>query len=199
MTLAVLIGAGSGMLHAVTGPDHVLSLGPVVLRRPRGSWRIGLMWGVGHAIGTLLLALPIVALRWLDVVDVSSLAAVGDRLVGLALVLLSSWSLWSLRHHHHDVGADASGGRGPVVVGLVHGATGAGALLLVLPVLVAGSALHGSVFLAAFAVGSTLAMALLTTCIARVRGFLDDATVARVHTVLTLAALALGVAWLALG
>lgn len=49
MTAAILYGAGSGALYAVTGPDHVLSLGPVALRRKRGSFRVGLAWGVGPA------------------------------------------------------------------------------------------------------------------------------------------------------
>jgi hypothetical protein len=58
MTSTVLFGASSGALHAVTGPDHVLSLGPIVLGSRRSPWRVGLCWGLGHAVGTLLLSLP---------------------------------------------------------------------------------------------------------------------------------------------
>ena len=200
MTVAVLYGAGSGMLHAVTGPDHVLSLGPVALRQPRRSWRIGLAWGVGHAVGTLLLALPVL---WLaHVVDVDGLAAVSDRVAGVALVVMSLWSLFTLRRHRHDRDDDhdhdhAHGAdRSPFVVGVVHGATGAGALVLVLPVLVAGSTAMSAAFLVAFGVGSTLAMAVLTTCIARLSGSLSAKAVTRAQTTLTLLALVLGLGWM---
>jgi hypothetical protein len=46
VTTALLYGASSGALHAVTGPDHLLALGPVVLKRPNRSFAVGLSWGV---------------------------------------------------------------------------------------------------------------------------------------------------------
>src|SRR5690606_31481365 len=97
MTSAVLLGASSGALHAVTGPDHVLSLGPLMLGRPPAPWRIGLSWGAGHALGTLLLALPVV---WFtQSVHLPWLAALGDRLAGLALIATAAWSFFHGRAH----------------------------------------------------------------------------------------------------
>jgi hypothetical protein len=58
--LALLTGLGSGAVHAVSGPDHVLSLAPLSVGRRRGAWRVGLTWGLGHALGTLLSALVLV-------------------------------------------------------------------------------------------------------------------------------------------
>src|SRR5687767_9578486 len=135
MTVAILSGASSGAIHAVTGPDHLLSLGPAALSSPRAAGRIGLFWGAGHALGTLLLSLPLLVLAQLT--HVPWLATVGDRLAGAALLAMAAWSWRSLRR---DAG-QALGGetRSPFWVGLVHGVTGAGALLLVLPTALSGN------------------------------------------------------------
>lgn len=193
MAAAVLFGAGSGALHAVTGPDHVLSLGPAALLAPRGSFRVGLRWGAGHALGTVVLALPLLLLS--SVIELSVIAGVAERLAGLALLVMAAWSWWCLRRARHEDGVD---GRSPVVVGFVHGATGAGSLLLVLPVLVSGDAARTASFLAAFALGSTAAMALLTALLGRVGARLERRVVTTLQKPLLLAAATLGACWLVL-
>lgn len=191
MTIALLYGAGSGALHAVTGPDHVLALGPAALREPRASFRLGLHWGAGHALGTLLLTLPLLALSQL--VHAPALAAWGERAAGLTLVLAAVWSLCQTRRPHEPSQAPA---RGPLLVGLLHGATGAGSLLLILPVLVAGSPARSAIFIGAFALGSALAMALLTRTIAQLGARLSERSIARFQRVSIAAAAALGSYWL---
>src|SRR5690606_34201442 len=57
MATAAFTGLTAGAIHAVAGPDHVLSLAPVSFGRPRGAWRVGLLWGIGHGIGTIVAAL----------------------------------------------------------------------------------------------------------------------------------------------
>ncbi len=60
MGLLVAARLGSGALHAVTGPDHVLSLAPLAVAQERRlAWRIGLGWGLGHAVRTLLVGLVV--------------------------------------------------------------------------------------------------------------------------------------------
>lgn len=194
MTVAMLYGAGSGALHAVTGPDHVLCLSPAALERPKASWRIGFVWGVGHALGTLLLAVPLLVLA--HVVHVPSLAAWGERLAGAALLATSVVALRSLRNAGPR-DAEPQGPRtGPLWVGLVHGLTGAGSLVLVLPVIVTGSVDRALLFLAAFAIGSTVAMAALTSAIAKVGRLLDARSIVRVQRALAAGAALLGAYWL---
>lgn len=163
MALAALYGVGSGALHAVTGPDHVLSLGPAALSQPGRSFAIGLRWGVGHGMGTLLLSLVFLfATQWLRLEWV---AAWGERLSALTLLALGVWSYRATHLQAASLAAHET--RSPLYIGLVHGLGGAGSLLLMLPVLASGSLVNSLLFLLAFAVGSTLAMAAFTAALAK--------------------------------
>lgn len=191
MTAALLYGATSGALHAVSGPDHVLSLSPAALSEPKGAFRVGLTWGAGHALGTLLLALPLLALA--AHVHLETMSVLGQRLAGAVLLASAAASFRALRHHEHEKAART---RHPLWVGLVHGATGASALLLLLPAVFAGSPVESGLYLLAFSVGSTLAMAALTATIGRVGSRFDRASTARVQRALLGASALLGVFWL---
>jgi hypothetical protein len=190
MVAAALYGASSGALHALTGPDHLLSLGPIALRRPRAPWRVGLAWGVGHGVGTLLLGLPVVFLAQL--VHLPALAAWGDRLAGVALLASAAWSAFSLKARAEGT-ADV---RSPLLVGLVHGVTGAAALLLMLPLLLKGSPWQVALFLATFALGSALAMAALTEALAVLGSQLGARTIRRMQQSLLAGSVVLGLSWL---
>lgn len=193
MTGSMLFGASSGALHAVTGPDHVLSLGPMVLDARRSPWRIGLSWGLGHAIGTLLLALPVL---WLtQAVHLPWLATVGDKLAGVALMATAGWSFYQSRGHTATSVRLPFGGSA-TLVGLVHGLTGAASLMLVVPMLASGSRLASVAFLFAFALGSTLGMAALTCLLARLGSRLAPPVVRRSRLLLCGASAALGLFWL---
>jgi hypothetical protein len=193
MTLALIYGAGSGALHALTGPDHVLSLGPLALRRPHDSLRVGLHWGFGHALGTLLLALP--ALLFAELIALERLAAHGTRIAGFALMATAALSCLSLLRARGR--ASALETRSPLFVGVVHGLTGAASLLLVLPMIASGSIALTLSFLVAFGFGSALAMAGLTFAIARVGQRLKARNVQRAQWALTLAGFAVGALLLA--
>jgi len=192
MTLAALYGVGSGALHAVTGPDHVLSLGPAALDRPERSFGIGLHWGMGHAVGTLALSVPFLFAS--RVVELEALASFGNRLSAAALLVMGLWSYRSLRQ---NAGArTARDARSPVMIGLVHGIGGAGSLLLVLPVLVSGALATTLLFLLAFAVGSTLAMAGLTSILARLGSALARSVLPRAQRVIASLSIGVGAVWL---
>jgi nickel/cobalt exporter len=131
-------------------------------------------------------------------VHVPSLATWGEQLAGAGLLATALLSLRSLRatraatsHDHKHAPA-----RSPLWVGLVHGLTGAGSLVLVLPVIVSGSVERALAFLFAFALGSTFAMATLTGVIARVSAALSRRTIEHAQLALALGALGLGMHWL---
>ena len=194
MAIEMLFGASSGALHAVTGPDHVLSLGPMALGSGRSSWRLGARWGAGHALGTLLLCVPVL---WLaQRAQLPLLASVGDRVAGVALLATAIVSLIQVRRHAAAAPVGASAQQSAIVVGFVHGLTGAASLLLVVPMLASGSLWSSLVFLMAFAAGSTATMALLTSVLARLGSRLDARVARRARYLACAASAGLGLFWL---
>ncbi|MCP3102845.1 hypothetical protein LZ198_28605 [Myxococcus sp. K15C18031901] len=192
MPLIALAGVGSGALHALSGPDHLLSLAPLSVGRRQGAWRVGLLWGLGHGVGTLIaatvlmLVLSAVHLEWVD--------RWAERVAGLALVGMGVWGLRRRMASDPESGAP----RGVVTVGLVHGITGASALLLLLPVATSGTGLERAVYLGGFSVGSTVAMSALTASIAAFsRGRRLSTTFSRhVPRVASSLSIALGGVWM---
>lgn len=196
---ATLLGLGSGALHALSGPDHLLGVAPHAVARRTGAWRVGLAWGGGHAAGTVAVAGVLLAAA--ARVHVAHVERWAERGAGVALVAVGVLGLLALRRATLDPArVPAPGGRGllgALGVGVLHGALGAAALTFV----VAGAAPTGAgraLFLAVFSAGSAAAMALLTHALARaVRSRRVAALVPRVPRVTSAASIALGLAWLA--
>ena len=159
--VAMLAGMGSGALHALTGPDHLLSLAPLSVGRRQGAWRVGLLLGIGHALGTLAAAAVLILV--LSTFHLEGVERWAERIAGLALLVMG---LWGFKRRAQSEAAASSAGRGVLTVGLVHGITGAAALLLLLPAAVSGSTLYRCLYLGGFSIGSTLAMAAFTAGLA---------------------------------
>lgn len=155
-----LAGLGSGALHALSGPDHLLSLAPLSVGRRRGAWRVGLLWGIGHGLGTL--AASSVLLLALSAVHLEGVERWAERVAALALMGMGFWGL----KRRALTGPSEAETRNVLVVGLIHGLTGAAALLLILPAAVSGSLSDQVLYLGGFSIGSTVAMAGLTAGIA---------------------------------
>ena len=122
------------------------------------------------------------------------LATFGDRLSAVALIVMGAWSLFTLARSGGSGGAHD--GRQPLIIGLVHGIGGAGSLMLFMPVLVSGSLEKTMLFLLAFAAGSTLAMAALTSALARLGTKLARSTLPRAQRALSALSIAVGSIWL---
>jgi hypothetical protein len=192
------LGLGSGALHALSGPDHLLGVAPHAVGRRSGAWRVGLAWGAGHAAGTVAVSSALLSAA--AAMHVAQVERWAERGAGLALVAVGVFGLLALRRADLDR-ARGRAGRGGlaalVAMGVVHGALGAAALVLV----VAGASAPGLarvLFLAGFSAGSTAAMALLTAALARMaRAPRLAAILPRVPAVAATASIAVGLGWIA--
>ncbi|MGA9523026.1 MAG: hypothetical protein WBV82_16275 [Myxococcaceae bacterium] len=195
MGLVALAGIGSGALHAVAGPDHLLSLAPLSFSRPRGAWKVGLIWGLGHALGVLVAAL--VLMLALSAVHFEGVDRWAERVAAVALM---GMGLWGLKTAGNPRGAPNPGtaSRGALLVGFIHGITGAAALLLILPTAISGTGLEKALFLGGFSLGSTAAMGALTAGLAAVaKGRrVSNAFGRYVPRVASTLSVALGCAWM---
>ena len=175
----------AGAVHVITGADHLAALLPLSVGRRLRAFAVGARWGVGHSAGVLLIALLAVALR--ERMNLELVGAWGERLVGVMLVALGTLGIReALRLRIHAHGHDherAQAGHahlhlhGPATAhpvnaaaplhrhahtafaaGTLHGVAGTAHILGVLPAVAMPDAVSSGAYLAAFALGTILAM-----------------------------------------
>ena len=166
LATGLLLGFLLGMRHALE-PDHLAAVSVLVTRRgrPGAGAVLGAIWGVGHTVALLAVGCVLASLgsrlpaRW---------AAGFELLVATMLVTLGIRAIvrgWrAARAPDQQAGAAASRwrfARRPLVVGLIHGLAGSGALTaLVLASLPTAMTRLGYIVL--FGVGSAIGMASMT-------------------------------------
>jgi len=113
---ASLAGTLAGLLHVVSGPDHLIAVAPLAIRRPISGLRVGLSWGFGHASGVLLVGTLGVVFR--SFVQVRVLSEFAEGFVGLVLIGVGIWAISQMRkvivhqhphQHAHSAPVDMKG------------------------------------------------------------------------------------------
>ena len=107
------LGFGAGLLagaaHVVAGPDHWVAVTPLSIAQPERAVRIGIRWGIGHAVGIIILG--VIGLLLKDMLSLDPISSVAEGLVGVVLVISGFWALDRSRklvihshpHHHQAV------------------------------------------------------------------------------------------------
>jgi hypothetical protein len=168
METAVLVALSAGLLaglvHALSGPDHLSAVAPLVLGEARRRWRMGLLWGVGHSLGVWIVGLLALGLR--GILPVESVSSWSERLVGMVLIGVGLWGLHRAfasrlpqgSRHRHGEGGPARPGRALVWIGGLHGLAGSSHLLGILPALTLPTRSAALFYGVGFGLGSILAM-----------------------------------------
>ena len=174
--LIALTGAVAGFLHVLAGPDHLAAVAPLAAADRERGWLAGWTWGIGHAAGVVVVALLAVLLR--DALPpIEAISAWSERLVGVALIALGAWALrrgfhirsdphvhGDVAHEHLHVGAGPRWVRrlghahASFYLGVLHGVAGSSHFFGVLPALALPTQGAAVLYVAAFGVGTVLAM-----------------------------------------
>ncbi|RLN88700.1 hypothetical protein BBJ28_00018082 [Nothophytophthora sp. Chile5] len=94
LPMIVATGLLLGVVHVLTGPDHLSAL---IVLSAGSSWRscqLGMRWGCGHSTGLVLVTACFLAVN--QQLDVDTFGSYCDFMVGFLMVGLG---LWSLRHY----------------------------------------------------------------------------------------------------
>ncbi|MBX3184197.1 MAG: hypothetical protein KF915_16340 [Polyangiaceae bacterium] len=157
--LSIAAGLAGGVIHAMSGPDHVAAVAPLTLDGRRSGLVLGLIWGLGHGAGVAVIG----AVLWLakGAVPIDTASAWAEFLVGFLLIGMGAWAGYrGLKlHRQADRPMPHTPKRRPVTfgVGALHGSAGASHLLAVLPT--AGFSATGAAgYLIAYMVGAAGAM-----------------------------------------
>jgi ABC-type nickel/cobalt efflux system permease component RcnA len=181
LLVALAIAFVLGLRHA-SDPDHLVATTSLVAADggdARKAVRLGVWWGLGHALALLAIGLPLIAFKsqlpaWL--------ASGAEKAIGVVILLLAArvfvkWLRGDFRAgpHAHAHGRHSHLRRGPgdhrhvlvrtpaqaFAIGTLHGLAGTGAVVLLLIAALPGR-LEAAAALAVFAPMSILSMALLT-------------------------------------
>jgi hypothetical protein len=154
----LVAGVFAGVVHVVSGPDHLAAVAPLAADGARPQWRAGLIWGLGHTSGVVLIGLLLITLR--SVLPLDAISAYSERLVGVALVALGVWAAFRARdfHRHTDRPHAHPGGGASFAMGTLHGLAGSSHLFGVLPALALPTQGAALSYLAGFGIGAVAAM-----------------------------------------
>lgn len=215
--LTILSGLAAGVVHVVSGPDHLAALAPLVADEPRRGAGLGLRWGLGH--GFAVVAMGGLGMMARASIDIERLSALSEVAVGFVLIAVGLWALRKASrivvhahaHDHHQDGhshlhvhdadvdheqADAHRGHSHAAyaVGALHGAAGTGHLLGVLPSL-ALPPTEAAIYLGAYFVSAVVAMVLFGALIGMVSNRRGPRTLRRLMYASSFAAILIGLVW----
>ncbi len=166
----IIIGILIGIEHTFE-IDHVVAVSTLVSQKKDvAPWRIGIAWGVGHSITTVVIGLMLLLL---NIKLPGTLYEVGEIAVGITLIYLGLKHIVfkEIRNTHKHKHGSEFGHLNPmqkwsdwsltsIVVGMVHGFAGSGFLILLL--ITASEMVEGILFLSSFCVSIIVSMGILS-------------------------------------
>jgi hypothetical protein len=170
MTLA-LAGLFAGLVHVLSGPDHLAAIAPYAVEGKAGAWRTGVRWGLGHSAGVIAVGLLALLLR--EALHVEALSAWGERCVGVVLIAVGVRGIGAALALARRPGEPQRHGahrHAPFAIGTVHGLAGSSHLLGIAPALVLPSDLAVSAYLLLFGLGSIAAMGMFASLVGWLAG-----------------------------
>ena len=219
MLIAITGALVSGFAHVLSGPDHLAAVAPLAAEDRERGWLAGWTWGIGHASGVVVVAVLAVVLRdLLPPIDIPS--AWSERIVGVALVGIGIWALrrslrietaphahGAMSHEHLHVKAGPAWARrlghahASFYMGILHGVAGSSHFFGVLPALALPTKSAAVVYIAAFGVGTVVAMTAFAAAVGSAGLRLHRGTVGYRRLMMSTAVLALAVGgwWLVVG
>jgi hypothetical protein len=168
MIAALFAGLAVGLIHVISGPDHLSAIAPIASVERRRVWAIGLRWGLGHSLGVVLVAAIAALVAHMALID--PLSNTSERLVGVMLLAIGAWGFWRLSRTASEATHDHGDGQphthtqadsrrfAPYAIGIMHGCAGGSHLIGILLALAFPTLAGVLTYLAGFVAGSVLAM-----------------------------------------
>lgn len=88
----LLTGLYIGVLHILSAPDHLAALIPLGLVDKKRSWKVGILWGLGHFIG--LLVIGVLLFFFKNWINLEGLSHYGFLYVGFLLIFIGFWVIY---------------------------------------------------------------------------------------------------------
>ncbi len=180
MQYVISTGLIAGVIHVVSGADHLIAMAPSSITRPKDALKNGLSWGLGHSSGVVFLSF--LAIFFKDITPLNKFSYFAEFLVGISLLVIGfiaikksfKFNIHSHSHHHnngilhnhlhyHNNKTKQHGRHSHALasLGVLHGIAGGSHLLAVIPAL-ALPIQEAFAYLASYLLGSLFIMSIFT-------------------------------------
>jgi ABC-type nickel/cobalt efflux system permease component RcnA len=199
LSFPLFAGIIAAALHVISGPDHLAAVTPFAIESKKKAWKVGLLWGIGHLVGMLLIG--VLFLFFKKFIPIEKISEHSEKLVGFVLIILGIWIFVRIfkeekNHRHMHVHSEENplihkhshlhnsekthnhkhpnlkqGNIASLSVGFLHGLAGIAHFLLFLPVIGFESKLDSSQYIIGFGIGTLLAMISFAFVIGKISSF----------------------------
>lgn len=156
--LQLFTGIIASSVHVISGPDHLAAITPLAIENKKKSWVIGLLWGIGHTMGVLIVGAFFLLFR--EQIPVEAISGYSEFLVGFVLIIIGIWAFYRMKknkdNHQHVVYSNNT--VTATSVGILHGLAGVSHLIGIIPTLALPSRIDAFLYLSGFTIGTISTM-----------------------------------------
>tara|TARA_Y100000589_G_scaffold309229_1_gene326493 strand:- start:1545 stop:2300 length:756 start_codon:yes stop_codon:yes gene_type:complete len=177
---AIPMGLSAGILHVVSGADHLVAMAPSSITSPKSALKNGLSWGLGHSSGIIILSILSIFIR--DIIPLERFSSIAEFLVGISLLAIGGIAIRNARnfgihshqhehdngishkhfHYHQNKNLHSNNSHALTGLGLLHGIAGGSHLVPLIFVITIPNLQGAILYLFAYLIGSLIIMSLFT-------------------------------------
>ncbi len=183
MHAVILTGILAGLIHVLSGADHLIAMAPSAINSPKIALQNSFSWGLGHSSGVVLLTVLAIFIK--DITPLNNFSNIAELLVGISLLFVGVYAIKNSfqlsihthshkhengiahRHYHFHIKEQKNNNKHSHAltgIGLLHGIAGGSHFLAILPAF-ALSLTNACAYLISYLIGSLISMNLFTCLI----------------------------------
>ena len=159
--MILVSGLIAGLIHTISGPDHLAAVAPLTTKNSSQRYRIGFYWSLGHALGLLIFFIFALSLK--DIFDLHTLSSIPEHIIAVMLIYMGISGLNSMfgyaKYADHNKRINGSL-KFSLDIGTLHNTAGGSQLFAFIYVLSLSSILEKVLYMLLYLIGSSISMIL---------------------------------------
>ena len=157
--MILVSGLIAGLIHTISGPDHLAAIAPLTTKNTNQRYRIGFYWSLGHTLGLLIFFICALSLK--DIFDLHTLSSIPEYIIAVILIYMGIRGLNSMfeytkyTDHNKRINGSLKYSFG---IGTLHGTAGGNHLFAFIYVLTLSSNLEKGLYILLYVIGASISM-----------------------------------------